>query len=306
LFGPENALRIQTSLFDGTPLPMGSPIGENPPSGAFIDYFVKTASSEPVVLEIYDSSNKLVRRYSSADRPQAVDPKSLDIPAAWVHPSETLPASAGMHRFAWDMHWTAPTGSTGRGRFGGSGRWALPGEYTVKLIAAGQSYSQPLTVVIDPRVKVSSQDLQAQFAAAGQVEEMLGQVSEARQQVTHFHQQLQQARTAAVANQAVAASVDSLDRKLTTVLGASTRGAGGGPGLASDDFSSLEYVGRSLSTLAFSINGAPAAPTHSDLAGIQNTRRILDSDLAAWNQIKSSDVPQLNSLLRQNGLSGVE
>jgi photosystem II stability/assembly factor-like uncharacterized protein len=306
LFRPENALRIQTSLFDGTPLPMGSPLGENPPSGALIDYFLKTGPSEPVVLEIYDSSNKLVRRYSSADKPQQVDPKSLDIPAAWVHPAETLPASAGMHRFAWDLHWTAPAGSTGRGRFGASGRWALPGDYTVKLTAAGQTYSQPLTVALDPRVKVSSQDLQAQFAAAGQVEEMLGQVSEVRQQANHLHQQLQQARTSAASNQTVSASVEALDRKLMAMLGATTRGSGGGPGLASDDFSSLEYAGRSLSTLAFSINGAPAAPTRSDLTGVQNTRRILDSDLATWNQIKSSDVPQLNSLLRQNGLSGVE
>jgi hypothetical protein len=306
LFRPENALRIQTSLFDGTPMPMGSPLGENPLSGALIDYFFKTGSSEPVALEIYDSSNKLVRRYSSADKSQPVDAKSLDIPAAWVHPAETLSASPGMHRFVWDLHWTAPAGSTGRGRFGASGRWALPGEYTVKLTAAGQTYSQPLTLVIDPRVKVSPQDLQAQFAAAGQVEEMLGQVSEARQQANHLHQQLQQAHTTAASNQTVSASAEALDRKLSAMLGATTRGSGGGPGMTTDDFSSLEYVGRSLSTLAFSINGAPAAPTHSDLAGIQNTRRILDSDLATWNQIKSSDVPQLNSLLRQNGLSGVE
>jgi hypothetical protein len=182
----------------------------------------------------------------------------------------------------------------------------LPGEYTVKLTAGGESYSQPLTVVIDPRVNVSPQDLQAQFAAAGQVEEMLGQVSEARQQANHLHQQLQQAHTAAASNQMVSASVEAVDRKLSAMLGSSVRGSGGGPGLASDDFASLEYVGRSLSTLTFSINGAPAAPTHSDLVGVQNTRRILDSDLARWNQIKSSDVPQLNSLLRQNGLGGVE
>jgi hypothetical protein len=293
-------------LFDGTPLPMGSPIGENPPSGALIDYFLKAESSEPVVLEIYDSSGKLVRRYSSADKVQAVDPKSLDIPAAWIHPAESLAASAGMHRFAWDLHWAAAAGSSGRGRFGASGRWALPGEYTVKLTAAGQSYSQPLTVVLDPRVKVSPQDLQAQFATTQQVEDMLAQVSPVRQQGNHLHQQLDQARKAAASKQAAMSAIDGLDRKLMALLGATPRGAGGGPGLASDDFTSLEYVGRSLSTLAFSISGAPAAPTQSDLDGIQNTRRILDSDLASWNQIKTSDLPQLNSTLHQNGLTAIE
>jgi photosystem II stability/assembly factor-like uncharacterized protein len=306
LFHPEPALRIQSSLFDGTPLPMGSPIGENPASGALIDYFLKTGPSDPVVLEIYDSSNKLVRRFSSADKAQAIDPKSLDIPAAWVHPAEGLSASAGMHRFVWDLHWTGPAGAAGRGRFGSSGRWALPGDYTVKLTATGQTYSQPLTVVLDPRVTVRPQALQAQFDAAGQVEDMLGQLADARQQASHLHQQLQQIAKASGANQTVSGSVGALESKLTTLLGASPRGAGGGPGLASDDFSSLEYVGRSLSTLNFSINGAPAAPTQGDLAGIQNTRRTLDADLTTWNQIKTTDLPQLNSVLRQNGLNAVE
>jgi photosystem II stability/assembly factor-like uncharacterized protein len=306
LYRPQKALRIQTSLFDGTPLPMGSPVGENPPNGALIDYFLKSESSEPVVLEIYDSSNKLVRRYSSADKPQPVDAKALDIPAAWVRPTEPLAASAGMHRFVWDLHWTAPPGSGGRGRFGASGCWALPGEYTIKLTAGGESYSQPLTVVIDPRVKVSSRDLQAQFAAAQQVDEMLGQVSQARQQGNHLHQQLQQTSTTAASNQTVVAAVDALDHKLMALLGSTTRGAGGGLGLASEDFTSLEYVGRNLSTLAFSVNGAPAAPTESDLAGVKNTRRTLNSDLASWNQIKMIDLPQFNSVLRQNGLTPLE
>ena len=307
LFRPQKALRIQTSLFDGTPLPMGSSIGENPPSGALIDYFLKTESSEPVVLEIYDGAGKLVRRYSSADKLKPVDPKSLDIPAAWVHPPEPLPASAGMHRFVWDLHWTAPPGSEGRGRFGPTGRWALPGEYTIKLTVAGQTYSQPLTVVIDPRAKVSSQDLQAQSAAAQQVDEMLGQLAPARERGNHLHQQLQQIRKSAASNQSVIASVDTLERKLTVLLGAASRGpGGGGPGMASDDFISLEYVGRNLSTLASSINGAPAAPTATDLEGVQNTRRILDSDLSNWNQIKTSDLPQLNSLLQQNGFAALQ
>src|SRR5437763_16248919 len=80
LFRPEDAIRIQSSAFDGTPLPMGTPLGENRPNGAFIDYFLNADSSDPVVLEIDDSAGKVVRRYSSTDRPQQVDPKTPDIP----------------------------------------------------------------------------------------------------------------------------------------------------------------------------------------------------------------------------------
>jgi len=306
LFTPENAVRIQSSPFDGTPLPMGSPIGENPPNGALIDYFLKADSSEPVVLEIYDSSNKLVRRYSSADRQPQIDPKALDIPAAWVRPPESLSASAGMRRFVWDLRWTPPPGSGGRRAFfGASGPWAVPGQYTVKLTAAGQTYSQPLTVVPDPRVKVSLQDLQAQFSAAQQVDDMIGEVTQARQQAARLHQQLQQLHTSASLNQSVARAVEALDSKLIGVLGSAPRGAGAGPGPANEDFTTLEYLGRNLPAVANSISGAPVAPTNGDLEAIANNRKILNSDLASWNQIKTSDVPQLNSVLKQNNLAAI-
>ena len=308
LFRPENAIRMQTSFFDGTPLPMGTPLGENPPNGAVIDYVLKSNANAPVALEIYDNANKLVRRYSSEDKPPQVDPKTLDIPVAWVHPPEILPASAGMHRFIWDLRWTAPAGGTGRRSFFPTGGpWAVPGQYTVKLITAGQTYSQPLTVVEDPRVRVSNQNLQSQFTAAQQVVDMTNQVSQTRQQATHLHQQLQQLRANAASNQTVATAIESLDTKLMAVLGTSPRtGAAAGPPPPSEDFTTLEYLNRTLPALSSSIDGAPAAPTDGDLRAIQNARKVLDTDLAAWNQIRTSDVPQLNSVLRANNLQAIE
>jgi photosystem II stability/assembly factor-like uncharacterized protein len=307
LFRPQNAIRIQSSSFDGTPLPLGFPVGENPPNGAWIDYFLKADSADPVVLEIYDSANQLVRRYSSADKPPQIDPKTLRVQAVWVHPPESLATSAGMHRFVWDLRWTAPEGSERRGGREAAGPWAVPGAYTVRLTAAGQTYSQPLTVVLDPRVNVSVQDLQAQFDAAQQVDAMIGQVNQARRQATRLHQQLQQLRASAASIPPVMAAVDSLDAKLMAVLGVPPRS---GPGVGSDpaeeDFTSLEYLGRSLRGLANSIDGAPAVPTQGDLAALQSNRKNLDADLASWNQIRTTDLPQLNSLLKQNGLPAVE
>jgi hypothetical protein len=40
---------------------------------------------------------------------------------------------------------------------------ALPGNYTVKLTVNGQTFTQPLTVVQDPRVTVTPAGLTAQF-----------------------------------------------------------------------------------------------------------------------------------------------
>ena len=122
-----------------------------------------------MTLEIFDGSDKLVRRYSSAESMPAIDPKKLDIPAAWVHSAEPLSAAAGMHRFVWDLHYPARAEDGAEewrmaAMFGfGGGPWAVPGDYTVRLTAGGQSYSQPLTVKMDPRVKISQEDLQKQL-----------------------------------------------------------------------------------------------------------------------------------------------
>jgi len=44
-----------------------------------------------------------------------------------------------------------------------SGPPAMPGKYSVRLTVAGKSATQPLEIVMDPRVKTSAADLQKQF-----------------------------------------------------------------------------------------------------------------------------------------------
>ena len=155
LFRPGLAYRVRPSGFEGTPLPPEEPQGENPPDGAMIDYYLKSKLNGPVTLEVLDAAGKLVRRYSSSDKAPQIDPKQLDIVASWIRPSTPLSTEPGMHRFVWDLRYPGVPGGNPRFRmFGmGAGPWAPPGKYTVKLIVTGDSYCQPLTVNIDPRVK---------------------------------------------------------------------------------------------------------------------------------------------------------
>ena len=146
---------------NGTPQPEDEPLAENPPYGAIIDYYLKSAASGPVTLEILDAAGQIIRRYSSDDRMPARDPNTLNIPAFWVPEPEPLSAAAGMHRWVWDLRPTpAPAPAGGRGARGGGGGGgfgrggappAQPGAYTVKLTVGGKSYTQPLVVKPDPR-----------------------------------------------------------------------------------------------------------------------------------------------------------
>src|SRR5262249_2212537 len=73
LFKPQLTYRVRRNNNTDTPLPPEEPAGQNPPDGAIIDYFLKTGASGPVTIEIQDSAGKVVRRFSSEDRPEAIN-----------------------------------------------------------------------------------------------------------------------------------------------------------------------------------------------------------------------------------------
>src|SRR5204863_462921 len=78
------------------------PVGDNPPRGAVIDYFLKSrpAADEKITLEILDPQGKVLRTLSNHKKEKFAQP------AEWPDrepPADLLPDAAGMNRFAWDL-----------------------------------------------------------------------------------------------------------------------------------------------------------------------------------------------------------
>jgi photosystem II stability/assembly factor-like uncharacterized protein len=169
LHRPSSAWRVRWSMYTDTPVPQEEAAGENPPDGAIIDYYINQNITDDVTLEISDSKGNLVRKFSSADKPY-IKPQD-NIPDYWVRPQEMLSKTKGAHRFIWDLHYTpvdvTPTYPMGavyqKTAPNTNSPWVMPGTYTVKLSANGQTLTQQLIVKMDPRVKTSVIDLQLQF-----------------------------------------------------------------------------------------------------------------------------------------------
>ena len=160
LFQPANTVLYPPGGDNGTPMPKDEPLAENAPTGAMIDYYLKSKTSGPLTLEILDPAGEVIRKYSSEDKGPQVNLETLNIPAYWIRPFEPLSTAAGMHRWIWDLRPTPPPRPAGAGGGGGFGRGGattvLPGTYTVRLSVGGKSYTQPLVVKFDPRTKALS------------------------------------------------------------------------------------------------------------------------------------------------------
>jgi photosystem II stability/assembly factor-like uncharacterized protein len=179
LFKPGTTLAIRAGGQNGTPLPHEEPQDLNPPNGVVTYYWLKTAPSAAIKLEVVDAKG-VVRACAASDTPvKPVDTEAINVQAVWQEPALPPSASAGMHRFvlgppaagggggvrrgpAAPAPKDACTGSqpqtpparTFGGGGGGGGRVApvlQPGTYTIRLTVDGKTYTQPAQVEPDPR-----------------------------------------------------------------------------------------------------------------------------------------------------------
>jgi hypothetical protein len=178
LFKPADAINVIQGGDNGTPTQKDEPQAENPPNGAYIDYYLKTKPAGPVTIEILDASGTSLRTFTSetgapgapasaggAGAPAAAGRGAGGgrgggggIPstsALWRTTPEPFSAEAGMHRVAWSPAGGGGRGGGGRGGGGrgGGGATVTTGTFTAKLTANGQTYTQTFTVKPDPRMK---------------------------------------------------------------------------------------------------------------------------------------------------------
>ena len=152
--------------------------------GPMIDYYLPTAASGPVTIDILDAGGRTVNSYSSS-APVASggrggrgggggaggDPDDEDMPGSGRGgrggaPPARVTTTAGMNRFVWDVRHQ-------------SGLSAPPGRYQARLKVGDATQTQPFTVLLDPRVAesgVTVADLQEQFDHNLRMREMVAEI----------------------------------------------------------------------------------------------------------------------------------
>lgn len=308
LFKPAAAIRARRSTYTDTPVPPDEPLGKNPPDGAIIDYFLAKPASGAVTLEILDGA-KVVRRYSSEDKPE-LSPEQLQlqlIPIYWVRPAKSLSTVAGMHRWVWDLHYPAPSsakheypisavpGDTPRVPLG---PLALPGQYTVRLTVNGASYTAPLTVKIDPRVKVPASGLALMFQAQTRLAEMLSRSTTALLQARSAHEQIES--LAGKTHDGLSDAVAALKEKIDILLDGHNRS---GSEQASD--ATLSRVNSDTGSLYAEIDRPDAAPSAAQVKALSEIERDFPLMMKQWDEIRTTAIPALNQRLNDAGLSEI-
>jgi hypothetical protein len=303
LFKPAIALRVRPGSDQSTPIPDDEALAANPPNGGMLDYYLKEKSVAPIQLEIFDSEGRLVRRFASDDEVRKVNPDDLPFPVSWVQSPPPPSAEAGMHRFVWDLRYAA-TSSLRRGFRGGSGPWALPGNYTVKLTAHGKSASQPLTIKMDPRVKTTQEQLVRQFELASRLSARQSEVSAVSLQVSELRKQIEARKKEAGGKSEATRTLDDLNQKLEALT--EQEGGGGfglfGLSLPNNEHEPLQKVASALGGLMSIVESADVAPSADASMASDKWDQAASETLAHWSTFQKEELANANAALQKANL----
>lgn len=305
LFRPQTAIRVRNDTGFDTPFPPEMPAGTNPPDGAILNYYLKSAAAGPLTVGIYDGGGKLVRELTSVPPPPIPEPQ-LSIPNYWIERPRALPAAAGMNRAVWDLRYPLPPsynrGATnsypiaalyGRTPAEPRGPLVAPGDYEVRLTANGATYRQPLKVVMEPRVKTPPEGIARQRD--------LGLLISAGMTASYAaNEQVAALRAALAALKSPPDPARALATKAAAFGGAPAgrggRGGGGGRGAGATATVNFMTLNGEFGSLMTSVEQGDYAPTEAMRETYRDTCRQLARALTQWEDLKTKDLAVLNAV----------
>ena len=246
-----------------------------PINAGVIDYFLSKPAAK-VIIEILDDKGQTIRSFdSTAERPEGA--AVVDDPGDGSTPSSgpAFPSSkAGTNRFVWDLRYPGPVVFPGivlRYASPGQGPVAPPGQYSVRLIAGGETQTQPLIIQRDPRLTdVSDADLREQFKLAMRI----------RDETSRAHKAVIQIRKAReTASPTLKSKLDEVELDLYQVKNRSPR----------DTLNYPIKLNNQLAVLQRLVDMGDSRPTDQDYAVFDELTQHLNQILDRLKQILQTE-----------------
>jgi photosystem II stability/assembly factor-like uncharacterized protein len=308
LFKPEESYRMAGG---SSRIPSGAAIGENPPAGASIWYYLKEKPKGEVTIEILDAGGKSVKKFSSKATEAAAAESSGDDdddegPRRSRGPARA-PTEKGLNRFVWDLRYPDARRFPGMILWSGntSGPQAAPGSYQVKLTVDGKTMTETFEVKKDPRVSTTQEEFQKQFDLLTKIRDKFSETSEAIISIRDVRKQAQDyaARVKDQPNaQSIIDAAKALGDKLTAVEEElyQTKNRSN-----QDPLNFPIRLNNKLAALANAIAAADAQPTEQQVAVYEDLTARINAQLEKLRQALATDVPAFNKLVRDQNAPAV-
>jgi photosystem II stability/assembly factor-like uncharacterized protein len=307
LFKPKDTYRVGGGRgFGGGGRGGGPAVGENPPAGAVIGYWLKARPQGDVKLEFLDSTGKLVHEFSSRAPELAPAAEGAEANAGGGRgggPPARVSAQAGMNRFIWNMRYPDATTFPGIILWAGSmtGPLAAPGTYQVRLTVDGKAQTQSFAIKKDPRLDTTPEDYAKQLTLALQVRDKLSETNEGVIRIRELRKQLDE--YAKRDDKRVADAAKALIGKLTAVEEElyQTKNR------ASED--PLNYPIKLNNKLAYVmgvVESSDNQPTAQSYMVYEDVATKVNGEMKTLNGLLTTDLAAFNKLIHDQNIPAIQ
>ena len=286
LFQPRAANRFQTGRSFET---LAHNLGQNPPAGLVVYYYLAEAPAQSVSLEFQDANGATIDTFSSDAKPVG-------------RGHDAVKTEAGLNRFVWNMRYPDAHGIDGGTHLlGGTlrGPRAMPGNYRVKLTVGGQSFTRDFGIKKDPRLATTTTEYEKQFQMSLAVRDKVSALDDAVNGINRILKQLETSSQSAKADDSLRNAARKLKDELNSVL----------PKLIEPRFTGFDdqtlifplQLNNRLASMQGYLEG-DQAPTDQEYAVFDQLSTVLSQALADLKRILETDVPEFNSRLKSRDL----
>jgi photosystem II stability/assembly factor-like uncharacterized protein len=305
LFKPEDCYRMPGS---GGPLPARATIGENPPNGAVVFYYLKQKPEGEIKLEFLDSSGKLISEFSSrAPEPSPGAPDSEDEAPFAPAAQPRLSTEAGLNRFVWDLRYPGAVRFPGMILWAGETRGprAVPGTYQVRLTVGGKSFTQSFDVKKDPRIGTTQEEFARQLELLLKIRDKFSETSRAILKIRDLRRQIEdmanrlkdQPQTKSIVEfaESLKAKLTAVEEELYQTKNRSSQ----------DPLNYPIKLNNKLAALAGAVATADAAPTDQSYEVYRELAGKIDAQLEQLDRILRQDLQAFNKMVRQREIPAI-
>jgi hypothetical protein len=313
-------------------------LGENPPYGAILNFYLKANPDEKerVRITISDSAGKTIREIDCRERPGDGPERGLAAAAGFAFGAGQVPCEpkVGINRVNWDLRMNPPVppqpgqtggGGGGFGFGGGRGPMVDPGEYTVKISVGQKEATKTFRVDEDPRVEISAADRTARRQAIDRSYEMARNAGRSMRAIIGLRTALSTAieswkrapaapagaermGPARIPEEIQKAGEELLKKVEEACLKFASRqqctpAAGEGLGSAGPPLVwTPPTLTQRVAFLLISLDGFTAAPTATQLEEMEAVGKLLPDAVAQVQKLVMEELPALNKKMNEAGI----
>ena len=289
LFKPRDTYRMGGFAFGGSV----SGVGNNPPNGVVVRYYLKTEPDGEVKFEFLEEDGTLIKEYTSTPERGREEGDVATEP--------------GMNRFVWNYRYPDASRFPGMIMWAGrtTGPRAVPGSYQVRLTVGDETRTRTFELLKDPRVSATQAELEEQFEFLIRIRDRVSEANDAVTRIRDIRSQIDDA-VKRVKGEEYADTIGAMAKEINTALSEIENEIYQTKNRSRQDPLNFPIkLNNKIAAITGVVASADAKPTQQSYEVFDDLSAQLQVQLDALQRIVDTEIPAFNALVAEHGVPAV-